>query len=548
MISQKSIERLLSIVDIVDTISHYVDVRKMGANYKCVCPFHDDRNPSMSISPQRQIYHCFACKAGGNAIKFVMDYEKLSYPEAIEKLASMNNFTLEYTTNQQNFKENKRILESVNAFYRSRLYQNKDAINYLYSRGINDAMIERFELGFAPSSTQTIRLLENEKIEPKEAIEVGIVKQNESGIYASFIDRITFPIYSQSTRLVGFGGRTISNHPAKYVNSPQSEIFDKSKLLYGFHLAKKKIYETKQIIITEGYLDVIMLHFAGFTNAVAVLGTALTQKHLPLLKRENISVILCFDGDSAGINAAIKSSHLLTTNEIDGSVVIIEGGADPADMVFAGKIEHLRELFNNGTELGEFFIRQIALKYDLSRPQQKQKCLDEIMAYTNELKPIIASSYTSLIATILGLNPTGLSLNKTQITPRNFAPQEQIIKPKFSKDILELSLLKTILLNENFKDYVIDQVNEKFFLNHANIFSEILNGKNGDESAILRELELDNSPKIITNENSLFEAIKILKINYCKRRREQIKNSQSPTKLQDLEEINKILKGLQEQK
>lgn len=548
MISQKSIERLLSIVDIVDTISHYVDVRKMGANYKCVCPFHDDRNPSMSISPQRQIYHCFACKAGGNAIKFVMDYEKLSYPEAIEKLASMNNFTLEYTTNQQNFKENKRILENVNAFYRSRLYQNKDAINYLYSRGINDAMIERFELGFAPSSAQTIRLLENEKIEPKEAIEIGIVKQNESGIYASFIDRITFPIYSQSTRLVGFGGRTISNHPAKYVNSPQSEIFDKSKLLYGFHLAKKKIYETKQIIITEGYLDVIMLHFAGFTNAVAVLGTALTQKHLPLLKRENISVILCFDGDSAGISAAIKSSHLLTTNEIDGSVVIIEGGADPADMVFSGKIEYLKELFNTGVELGEFFIRQIALKYDLTRPQQKQKCLDEIMLYLNELKPIIASSYTSLISTILGINLTGLNFSKPKQEPKNFLQTNQIIKPQKNKDILELSLLKTMILNEKFKDCIIDQVNDKFFLTHTDIFREILNGKNSDESAILRELALDNVPKIITNENSLFEAIKILKINYCKKRREQIKNSQSPTKLQDLEEINKILNRLEGQK
>ena len=400
MIDPKSIERLKAQTDIVDVVGHYLPLKKSGANFVCVCPFHDDKNPSMSVSPSRGIFHCFSCKAGGDAIKFVMDYEKLSYPEAVEKIAGLQNFTLNYVRGGEPAKENKHILENANAFYRSLLYKTPAAVEYLYSRGITDELIDKFELGFAPESAQTIRLLQNEQIEPKEALEVGIVKQNENGIYASFINRITFPIYTHAGRLVGFGGRTISGNPAKYVNSPQSAVFDKSTLFYGYHLAKREIFAKNQIIITEGYMDVIMLHKAGFSNAVAVLGTALTTKHLPLLKRGEISVILCFDGDDAGINAATKSALLLAQNEIDGSVVIIEGGADPADMVVAGKVEYLRQIFESGTEIGEFYIRHLASGFDLARPVQKQKALEAIQAFTANLKPVVANSYAPLVAKI----------------------------------------------------------------------------------------------------------------------------------------------------
>lgn len=548
MIAQKSIERLLDTADIVDVVSHYVEVRKMGANYKCVCPFHDDKNPSMSISPQKQIYHCFACKAGGNAIKFIMDYEKLNYPEAIEKLASLTNFTLEYTSSKPNLKEDKHILQNVNSFYRSRLYHNKEAIGYLYSRGVNDAMIERFELGFAPDSMATIRLLENEKIEPKEAIDIGIVKQNERGIYASFAERITFPIYSNTARLVGFGGRTITNHPAKYVNSPQSFVFDKSKLLYGYHLAKKTIYEKKQIIITEGYLDVIMLHYAGFTNAVAVLGTALTEKHMPTLKRDDINVILCFDGDSAGINAAIKSSYLLCTHEIDGSVCIIENGADPADMVFLGKIDRLKELFNSGVEIGEFYIRQIALKFDLTRPQQKQKCLDEILSFTRKLKPMISSSYNSLVATLIGVAPSSLNLTGSGFKSSTKSSENIAEHTKSTKDILELSLLKTMLDNEKFKNIALSDLDSRYFLNHSDIFNSIISRQDENESPLLRELKLDDSAKIIQSKISLVAAIRNLKIKFYENMQKNVRNSSDENKLEILERLSKIIKGLKEQK
>ncbi|KEA45267.1 DNA primase [Campylobacter mucosalis] len=545
MIEASSIQKLKDTIDIVDIISHYVPVKKMGSNFKCVCPFHDDKNPSMSINPQKQFYHCFSCKAGGDAIKFVMDYEKISYPEAVEKVASIANFTLSYTADMAEKKENKHILENVNAMYRADLFKNKDALNYLYSRGINDAMIEKFELGWADDGLKTIRLLENDKIEPKEALEVGIVKQNERGIYASFSHRITFPIYSHTTRLVGFGGRTISDHPAKYINSPQSNLFDKSRLLYGYHLARRSIAQKKQMIITEGYLDVIMLHYAGFDNAVAVLGTALTQKHLPILKRDEASIVLCFDGDSAGINAAVRSAHLLSLNEIDASVVIIDGGADPADMVFAGKIDYLKALFSSGVEIGEFYIRHIAKSYDLSRPIQKQKCLDEILAYTKSLKAVIASSYAPLVASLLNIDVSSLNLGglKSQMS---FSPkiykERNLPTQAMKKDILELCILKSIMANANFKQELISQdITHKYFLNHENFFKAVFSPKADGSDIILRELELDESAKLIDDEAKFQKALINLKLKYYEKMQQDIKNSNLADKLEKLELITQII-------
>ena len=554
MIDPKSIEKLKNQIDIVNIIEQYIPVKKMGSSYKCVCPFHDDKNPSMSINQNKQMYHCFACKAGGDAVKFVMDYEKLTYPEAIEKIAQISNFSLEYTNDKvPTQKENKHILEKVNAFYRSEFYKNEAAVRYIKSRGINDAMIEKFELGWAGDSKSTIRLLQNENIEPKEALEVGIVKQNEKGIYASFIERITFPIYSHTTRLVGFGGRTISDHPAKYVNSPQSAVFDKSKLLYGYNLARQSIFEKNQIIITEGYLDVIMLHYAGFTNAVAVLGTALTTSHLPLLKRGEISVVLCFDGDGAGINAAIKSSRLLSQNEIDGSVVIIKGGADPADMVFAGRSEELKEMFDSGTELGEFYIEQIVKKYDISRPVQKQKCLEEIMEFTNSLKSVIANSYENLVANLLKIEVGTFSLsNQRHISTQsqNFTnanrQTEQNLQKKTKTDILEFSILKSMLANKTYENIVLSELEEKFFLHHKNYFQAALAPKIEANAVFVREIYVDDSAKVASSEESLREAILKLKLKYYEKFREDTKNSHKPHKLEMMQKISEIIKGIHE--
>ena len=412
MIKNESIENLLATVDIVDVVEKYVPLKRSGANFVGVCPFHDDSHPSMSVSSKLGIFHCFSCKAGGNAIKFIQDYEKISFPEAVEKLAGMYNFALQYTgAKVQERSEEKKVLEILNAYYQSCLYQNPAAVKYLHDRGLSDQSIRKFGLGYAGASAQTIRVLQNEEIPPQDALNAGAVKQNERGLYASFIERITFPIYNHASKLVGFGGRTISDNPAKYVNSPQCALFDKSKIFYAFDLAKKSAIAKKTLIITEGYMDVIMLHQAGIDNAVAVLGTALTPAHLPLIKRAELNVVLSFDGDAAGINAAIKSARLLCLNKIDSSVAIIGGGADPADMIVAGKVRELEQIYASGMESGEFLIRRIAKKYDLARPVQKEAALNEIKEFTAALGPVLAESYQSLVAQILNVSPASFNLS-----------------------------------------------------------------------------------------------------------------------------------------
>ena len=411
MIKNESIENLLATVDIVDVVEKYVPLKRSGANFVGVCPFHDDSHPSMSVSSKLGIFHCFSCKAGGNAIKFIQDYEKISFPEAVEKLAGMYNFALQYTgAKVQERSEEKKVLGILNAYYQSCLYQNPAAVKYLRDRGLSDQSIRKFGLGYAGASAQTIRVLQNEEIPPQDALNAGAVKQNERGLYASFIERITFPIYNHASKLVGFGGRTISDNPAKYVNSPQCALFDKSKIFYAFDLAKKSAIAKKTLIITEGYMDVIMLHQAGIDNAVAVLGTALTPAHLPLIKRAELNVVLSFDGDAAGINAAIKSARLLCLNKIDSSVAIIGGGADPADMIVAGKVRELEQIYASGMESGEFLIRRIAKKYDLARPVQKEAALNEIKEFTAALGPVLAESYQSLVAQILNVSPGSFNL------------------------------------------------------------------------------------------------------------------------------------------
>lgn len=540
MIKSESIQRLIEQTDIVDVVSRYVNLKRSGRNFVGICPFHDDKNPSMSVSPELNIYHCFSCKAGGNAINFIKEYEKLNFPEAVEKLASMQNFTLEYTDEKSNFKKlDKEALSIVKAYYQSLLYQNKAAINYLYSRGFNDELIAKFELGYAPNSQNTLNLLSNEKIDPKDAINLGIVKVGEGGnLYASFIDRIIFTINNHAGKIVGFGGRTITNHPAKYVNSPQSSVFDKSQIFYAYDKAKDEIYKLKEIIITEGYMDTIMLHKAGHKNAVAVLGTALTPKHLPLLRRSNAKITLCFDGDSAGINAAFKSSKLLLQNDFDTNVVVIPKGADPADLVQAGNLKELDRILNSKTEAGEFVIRQIANEFELQRPVQKQLALDEIVKFTKTLNPIVTDSYKSLVSMILGISIDSFSLSNSSQNSIKSIPNFAKFEKK--KDYLELQIIKTLYLNKDLFNKCKDMFLDAKFQTHEDEFKALLHTqKTPEDEIMLREISIDISIDEFKSIDELSEAYKILIINTYENMLKKLKNSDLENKQEEIKQIQR---------
>lgn len=522
MISKNSIENLKNIVDIADVVGSYIPLKKSGANFVCVCPFHNDKHPSMSISPSKGIYHCFSCKAGGDAIKFVMEYEKLGYVEAIEKLASIYNVALEYTSSKNEPKIDKKILENLNLHYKTLLYKNPEALNYLKSRSITDAIIEKWELGWAAGSQNTLNLLQNENIEPKEALEVGAIKQNESGYYASFINRITFPIYNHLGRLVGFGGRTISDNPAKYINSPQSQIFDKSKIFYGYDKAKSEIYRSHSIVICEGYMDCIMLHAAGINNAVAVLGTALTQKHIPLIQRGDIKVTLSFDSDSAGINAAFKSARLLMEHQIDGKVVLISGGKDPAELVASGKDMELRDMLSGGVELGEFYITQLVKNLNPKTPIEIAKSLKAIQEFSFGLNPIVADAYVPLVSTLLRIDPGSFRLSKTtkrrdnsNLAKTQTNTQMQNLSVIEKKDIAELSILKNMLKNPEYCQIVEQYYGVEIFKDKATYRAVV--GSQSQNNEYIRELELSQNLEEYKSVNELHNAIRPLAVGYYER-------------------------------
>jgi len=477
MIAQDSIEALKARLDIVDVVGSYIELKKAGGNFKAPCPFHDEKSPSFVVSPQKQIYHCFGCGAGGDSIKFVMEYEKLNYPEAIEKLAENYNFTLTYTDNKQN-KPRSQVMDALNAWYQTLLMQNKTALQYINERGIYESSIEKFGIGYAPDSLSTINYIKSQHFTMKEAIDMGVVgyEPSRNQTYARFIERITFPIYSANGSIVGFGGRTITGHQAKYVNSPETAFFNKSRLLYAYNLAKQAIYKRSEIIITEGYLDVIMLHQAGFDNAVATLGTALTPEHLPLLRKGTPKVVMAYDGDKAGRAAALKASKLLSAAGFNGGVVVFEGGLDPADMVKDGRIEELSDIFRDPKPFIEFVLDELLSLYDLRDPKAKEACMQEGIAYLKTLSPILQEEYKTYLASRLGglgVSPSLIKLSSNTNVTNIQAPMRE----NRHRDIWELTLIKTVLEHPEFIDHILDVLDPSLLQFHSYEFSLAINGK-----------------------------------------------------------------------
>ena len=465
MIKKESIENLKNNLDVVDVISQFLELKKSGANFKACCPFHGETTPSFVVSPAKQIYHCFGCGAGGDSIKFVMEYEKLSYPETIEKLASMYNFNLDYENTTEK-KQDTKILEEINKYYQKLFVNNENVKEYIHKRGISEFSIEKFEIGYAPVSIDTINFLKSNHYNLNDAIDLGVIDNGTNGLYSRFIERITFPIYSITAKLVGFGGRTITGHNAKYVNSPQTKLFNKSRLLYGYHLAKEQIYKKNQIIVCEGYLDVIMLHQAGFNTAVATLGTALTQEHLPLLRRGEPKIILAYDGDNAGLAAAFKASVMLSQSEFEGGVIIFADGLDPADMVHNGKINELNEIFSNPISFIPYVIDYIISKYEIIDPNQKQKALTEANDYLKSLSLLNQDEYKRYLAQKLNIRE-----NLVKISSNKQRPFESNLT---KIDIAELCIIKSILEKPKRLDSVLDIVDASMFEIHKNEFELLL--------------------------------------------------------------------------
>jgi DNA primase len=520
MISQSSIEQLKGAIDIVDIVGNYLELKKAGANFKTKCPFHSEKTSSFVVSPSKQIFHCFGCGVGGDAIKFVMEIEKLSYPEAIEKIAFLYNIPLQYEKSQNRgaYLEISKVLEMVQKWYRRNLDKNQAVQDYLKSRGISQSSIEDFGIGFAPRDG-LIEFLKKNFIPLPKANEAGVINQDKSSgrLYARLVERVTFPIYSQSGLIVGFGGRTITNHPAKYINSPQTKLFNKSRLLYGYHRAKEAIFREKEVIVCEGYLDVIMLHQAGFKRAVATLGTALTKEHLPILKKGNPKVLLSYDGDKAGLNAGFKASKLLAIDGFDGGVVIFPAGLDPADLVKARELKELDRLFQNPKPFVEFVLEQIASNYELKNPVEKERAFKESKSFLEQLSPIIRDEYATKASLILGVSESYFK-SRSGVDSKDENPEFQNQKG----DLLWASIIKTVLENSRLLDELLDVVSLEMAGESREILEALISGDL--ESEKLVKIMIDESIKPLTGDEFKRALLIQLEKFYQKRLREIIRS------------------------
>lgn len=478
LITQESIDALKNQLDVVEVVSHYIELKKMGSTFKACCPFHQENTPSFVVNSSKGFYHCFGCGASGDSITFVMEYEKINYKEALEKLAQFYNVTLVYDNQKQQNVDSK-IMDFMNDYYQNGI--TKEVESYIHSRGISNVMKEKFELGYAGHNYEIMAYLQKNSVDMQEALNLGILGvDNENGVkryYARLTQRLIFPIRSPQNKIIGFGGRTLGNHPAKYINSPQTKLFNKSQILYGYPQAKESIYKKEEIIITEGYLDVIMLHQAGFTNAVATLGTALTKEHLPLLSKGNPKIIVAYDGDNAGMNAAFKAASLLSLAKKEGGVVLFDGGLDPADMVKNGEIERLKELFVSPIPLIDFVLEEMIKKYDITNPVQKDKCLQEVLEYLHQFSAVIQEEYKGFLAQKLKLPPHLIKTQKYN--------EAKIVKNQGDiYDLAEKIIIKSVLEDSSLLEYVMDFLEPSMFFTQQESFLKLIKGDLQDKSLI----------------------------------------------------------------
>jgi len=384
--------------DIVEVISSYIPLKKTGRNYQALCPFHPETKPSFSVSPEKQIFYCFGCNAGGNVFQFVMKYENISFGEALRKLAKRVNIKLpeSYTQEHSKYEVLYQANEAAAEFYHKLLTSDsraEDARKYLRQRGLTDEIIDRFQLGWAPAGgRELLNTLTNRGFEVGLLKEAGLVtfSQKKQANCDLFWNRIMFPISSASGRIIGFGGRVLSDGIPKYLNSGDTPLFQKGKVLYAIANAKKDISSSGSVIITEGYFDTIACHQFGLTNCCAGLGTALTEGHVRELKRYAAEVILLYDGDVAGIKAAVRSLDIIIQYGLKVRIAVLPQGYDPDSYLHKNGKEKLGEIITNASSLLDFRLKLARDSYDLGSVDGKVKAATEILPTITRMPNAIA--------------------------------------------------------------------------------------------------------------------------------------------------------------
>lgn len=384
--SEEVIEEVRMKNDIVDVISGYVKLQKKGSNYFGLCPFHNEKSPSFSVSPAKQMYYCFGCGAGGNVLTFVMEYENYSFSEALKVLADRSGVKLpaaEYSKEAREQEDLRSALLEINKlaasyfYYQLKKTQGEAGYRYLRDRQLSDETITKFGLGYSNKTSDDLyRYLKSKGYDDSLLKQTGLVTIEERGTYDKFWNRVMFPIMDVNNRVIGFGGRVMGAGEPKYLNSPETKLFDKSRNLYGLNYAR--LSREKYILICEGYMDVIAMHQAGFTNAVASLGTAFTLQHAQLLKRYTDKVVLTYDSDGAGIKAAIRAIPILKEAGMSIRVLNMQPYKDPDEFIKNLGAEAFRQRIEEARNSFLYEIDVLKKNYKMDDPEQKTAFYNQV--------------------------------------------------------------------------------------------------------------------------------------------------------------------------
>jgi len=445
-IPDEDIDRVREAVDIVEVIGAHLPLKRSGKSYKALCPFHSEKTPSFHVFPESQIFKCFGCGKGGNVFHFLMGHEKMEFPEAVKFLADRAGVSIRETgggPQDASSRERQGILDALRAaasHFRSNLKSEAgaEARAYLEKREVTAQTADRFLLGYALAGWDgCLKALAGDVRESY--LEEGglLVTSRSGGKYDRFRNRLVFPICDARGRVVGFGGRVLpgaDEGAPKYVNTPETSIYRKSRLLYGLHLAREEDLRGEGVVMVEGYTDVILLHQAGIRNAVATCGTALTPEHVSLLKRYTDRLSLVFDGDEAGVAAMERGLDVLVAEDMDISVVILPAGEDPADFVASRGGESFRDAVSGGRDLFDFKLETAVRKEDVTTSAGLSRAADEVLALIRRVRnPVKRESFLHRASEGLGVSRDALSSRLRQ-GPKRVSPLRSRRAPSSSSD------------------------------------------------------------------------------------------------------------------
>ncbi len=488
-ISPSTIEEVQRTANVYDIISDYLDLKKAGSSYTALCPFHSEKSPSFMVSPQKNIWKCFGCGKSGDSIKFVMEYEGLNFADAVIKIANKYGIEIKYTKpdkDQQKLKGLYETAKKISLFYKEQLKKSQTAKSYIKEREILPTVVDLFDVGYSPKEIKPLLdFCEKEDISIEDLKKIGLITEKENGkITDKFAGRLIFPIKDYKGRVVAFGGRTIEeNRLPKYLNSPETEIYQKRKVLYGYFEAKDYIRELNKVIVVEGYIDLLSLHQVGIKNVVATLGTALTKEHGKLISKFAKEVILMFDSDKAGKKAVIEASKVLLTENLDVKYCIMPEGEDPDSTAKKG-YSYVNSLINQSVDIFRFLIEKIdeyssdEYKTDDKVLKKKKEIIDLYINLLNHLEDGVKKGI--LLKQLSDITGIPIELLNTVRNPIeiNFVGKEESSESKDKYlSYNEKLILKTLL---NKKEEILKEFSEFDKIKGSVYFHYLLNLILGD--------------------------------------------------------------------